>query len=86
MKETIGIFEDDDDADLVQASNGQSKEEDIHEDSNDSTSVSALKPLVDGTYTSLRSYTQFKIILLKQPNVKGNSESNIMVDALSYIE
>ncbi|XP_078314086.1 WD repeat and HMG-box DNA-binding protein 1-like [Crassostrea virginica] len=52
VKETIGIFEDDDDADLVQASNGQSKEEDIHEDSNDSTSVSALKPLVDDDLAS----------------------------------
>ncbi|XP_048732901.2 WD repeat and HMG-box DNA-binding protein 1-like [Ostrea edulis] len=47
VKETIGIFEDDDDADLVQATDDQGKAEDVNEDSNDLAPISALKPLED---------------------------------------
>lgn len=46
VKETLGIFEDDDDdAELVQASDEPSKEQIFDEDSNDSTPASVLKPL-----------------------------------------
>lgn len=42
----MGIFEDDDDdAELVQASDEPSKEQIFDEDSNDSTPASVLKPL-----------------------------------------
>lgn len=46
VKETLGIFEDDDDdAELVQASDEPSKEQIFDEDSNDSTPANVLKPL-----------------------------------------
>lgn len=44
VKETLGIFEDDD-AELVQASDEPSKEQIFDEDSNDSTPANVLKPL-----------------------------------------
>lgn len=48
VKETLGIFEDDDDdAELVQASDEPSKEQIFDEDSNDSTPANVLKPLDD---------------------------------------
>lgn len=62
VKETIGIFEDDDDADLVQATDDQGKAEDVNEDSNDLAPISALKPL-EGKYQNLQ------IILVKSQPV-----------------
>lgn len=62
VKETIGIFEDDDDADLVLATDDQGKAEDVNEDSNDLAPISALKPL-EGKYQNLQ------IILVKSQPV-----------------